>query len=655
MGICLLSLTAALGFAAAVSYNNLAETNNYANTQTTGKYSTRIEGWLDTEAKALDSVVSAVKSFGAADRDALLSYLQAVKSDSSNITDIYVGLSDKTFIHGADSAVPEGFDCTERGWYTGSTGAGRRTYESPYLDLITGQMVITIAQPFNTGGISGVAAMDVNLEYLFDIMNQIVSTDNGAYVFLLDDKDNFVLHPNPEFAADTEGAVNVADVLDGNYEKGLADFTAIVDYDGTEKFLQSSEVSLNSWKVVLVTPSSVYMEKIISLIKTFVSLVLFSAAAIAVISVLVGNSIARPIVKMSKVIENTKNYELVQDEKNTVYRRFTKRRDEIGHMANAIGELRESLISIVKHLADTSSVINDKSTEIGSALDINADSLDSVVSTISQIAQAIDEAAADVQTGSDKLNSFSDQVDSVARDTGRIREMSDSAMELSTKGILTVDTLSAKIIQTESLQSATTANVDSLSEKSKSIDSITKIIEDIATQTGLLSLNASIEAARAGEAGKGFAVVAQEIRALADQTASATNDIVSIISEIQQEIHTTKSNMDSISAATKECVESMDETKHSFVQINEEISTIGENIRDLNNTLNSINEDKAAVVSNFTGISASTEEISASTTEISDRAAEQNTGMNTIAESMKELLDVIVKLEELLKQFHIDA
>lgn len=206
---------------------------------------------------------------------------------------------------------------------------------------------------------------------------------------------------------------------------------------------------------------------------------------------------------------------------------------------------------------------------------------------------------------------------------------------------------------TEELQIRTTENVESLAEKSKSIDGITKIINDIADQTNLLALNASIEAARAGEAGRGFSVVADEIRALAEQTANATSDIVQIISEIQNEIKTTKVNMDSIRSSTKECVDSMDETKNAFVGINKEINEVGERIENLDYTLAQLNDNKSIVVSNFSGISAATEEISASTTEISSRADEQSKGMNKIAESMEELLQVIIKLENIVSKFKI--
>lgn len=115
-----------------------------------------------------------------------------------------------------------------------------------------------------------------------------------------------------------------------------------------------------------------------------------------------------------------------------------------------------------------------------------------------------------------------------------------------------------------------------------------------------------------------------------------------------------KKNMDFIGDSTRECVDSMDKTRESFVQISTWIGRMGENIKNLNITLGDINENKKTIVTSMTGISASTEEIAASAAEIKDRAKGQSTSMNRISESMGALIEVTDQLKKLMEQFHIE-
>ena len=197
-------------------------------------------------------------------------------------------------------------------------------------------------------------------------------------------------------------------------------------------------------------------------------------------------------------------------------------------------------------------------------------------------------------------------------------------------GMETVELLSRKIEQSRVLQDATYETANSLSQKSLSIDGISKTISEIASQTSLLALNAAIEAARAGEMGRGFAVVAGEIGGLAAQTASATGDINHIISEIQAEIKNVSTQIGRIQDTTTDCMSTMSDTQGVFRRISENISGMGNDINELENAVDNLNRNKDDIVDKFSNISSETQELTAASQEVNERVESQSSEMHSL-------------------------
>jgi len=219
---------------------------------------------------------------------------------------------------------------------------------------------------------------------------------------------------------------------------------------------------------------------------------------------------------------------------------------------------------------------------------------------------------------------------------------------------LCIELLSSKIQDTALAQSKATKNVDNLAEKSISIGEISSTISEIATQTNLLSLNASIEAARAGEYGKGFSVVASEIKKLSEQTANSTGSIIEIIQEIQKEIGLTKSNMDIVEKSTIEYIDNMNETKNVFLDINNKVNIMTQSVSSLVNSINKVNEHKIEVIKSFSDISAATEETSASAQEVLNSMEIQEGNIAQLSTLADNLNEITLALNSIIDTFNID-
>ncbi|WP_406542641.1 cache domain-containing protein [Clostridium ljungdahlii] len=132
---------------------------------------------------------------GIVQKSSELSYLQEKLKDNKSATDIYIGAADKSNIDAGGWVPPAGYDCTQRDWYKKAVEKKGIIYSSPYLDMDIKKMVITIARPiFQNGNIVGVLACDINLETITNII-QKAKVINNSYGFLIDNDNNFIIHP----------------------------------------------------------------------------------------------------------------------------------------------------------------------------------------------------------------------------------------------------------------------------------------------------------------------------------------------------------------------------------------------------------------------------------------------------------------------------
>lgn len=627
--------------------NRFDELNDMKAKTTARYYASAIQTWLAEKTALVDSAVVYMESLDSVNEDAVVDYLEGLLRANEGTTDVFAAFTDGTFLDGGRLELGEDWDYTGYPWYTEALAADEKVYCEPYND---GGMVMPVSRKFTCkNGATGVIGMSLKLQTMFDMVNEIAASADGSYVIMTDNSGNILMHENSAFMPSQEKISSVLEVLDGAYVASMEDPSLpIKDYDGVMRYLTAFPSSVGS--ITIATPVSVYNEALNRVMLAFVITMLIAAVVAAAIVAVFSNSITRPIVAMQQEIVELRELKLqMKDNASGGH----VRQDEMGVMDRAIHELRGRLNQIVQQMIQSSDTLKAQFDTVCISVENSVSDNHSVKDTVSQIVIAIDDVAQQTQQANENFAEFSDELSRVA---GRMEEMNSvasAAVGQCYDGMETVELLSRKIEQSRVLQDATYETANSLSQKSLSIDGISKTISEIASQTSLLALNAAIEAARAGEMGRGFAVVAGEIGGLAAQTASATGDINHIISEIQAEIKNVSTQIGRIQDTTTDCMSTMSDTQGVFRRISENISGMGNDINELENAVDNLNRNKDDIVDKFSNISSETQELTAASQEVNERVESQSSEMDRINTSMSELHEVVKRLNDIIEEFQV--
>lgn len=627
--------------------NRFDELNDMKAKTTARYYASAIQTWLAEKTAVVDSAVVYMESLDSVNEDAVVDYLEGLLRANEGTTDVFAAFTDGTFLDGGRLELGEDWDYTGYPWYTEALAADGKVYCEPYND---GGMVMPVSRKFTCkNGATGVIGMSLKLQAMFDMVNEIAASADGSYVIMTDNSGNILMHENSEYMPSQDRISSVLEVLDGAYVASMEDPSLpIKDYDGVMRYLTAFPSSVGS--ITIATPVSVYNEALNRVMLAFVITMLIAAVVAAAIVAVFSNSITRPIIAMQQEIVELRELKLqMKDNASGGH----VRQDEMGVMDRAIHELRGRLNQIVQQMIQSSDTLKAQFDTVCISVENSVSDNHSVKDTVSQIVIAIDDVAQQTQQANENFAEFSDELSRVA---GRMEEMNSvasAAVGQCYDGMETVELLSRKIEQSRVLQDATYETANSLSQKSLSIDGISKTISEIASQTSLLALNAAIEAARAGEMGRGFAVVAGEIGGLAAQTASATGDINHIISEIQAEIKNVSTQIGRIQDTTTDCMSTMSDTQGVFRRISENISGMGNDINELENAVDNLNRNKDDIVDKFSNISSETQELTAASQEVNERVESQSSEMDRINTSMSELHEVVKRLNDIIEEFQV--
>lgn len=326
--------------------------------------------------------------------------------------------------------------------------------------------------------------------------------------------------------------------------------------------------------------------------------------------------------------------------------------DEIDGLADCTNKLAERLREVVDRIQKNSGILNSDSVKLNDVVSDTSSSVSNVVSAMDDVAHGATNQAetssdlmANIEELSAKLDMITNHIDELNETT---KSVSDDAMD--TKHIMN-ELLGINEDTKNSVEAIVNQSRDTLNAVEE-INSIVRAIEEITTQTNLLSLNASIEAARAGESGRGFAVVAGEIGALAQQSADSAKKISIIISNIVSQVEKSSALSDDLSKNASHQINKLADTQRTMETVLSGVEDISTNTDSIYSEVKSLMLIKDSISDSVETLSATSQENAAASQETSASATVIEGNMSVLKDSSDDISNVASDLHEAVSYFN---
>ena len=369
---------------------------------------------------------------------------------------------------------------------------------------------------------------------------------------------------------------------------------------------------------------------------------------IAALAFFMGRSTARPLIEMSKEIKNLGHGDLT-------VRISTNSKDEMGELATTLNRSIESFRGVIVDVNKSSESVMKSINDISLSVEQINSSTQQITTGIQQVSKGSQDQAARINEISSTMQSITTGIKETSSKMIKTVEFSNEINKLAKSGINDAELTITSMENMINVSDNAATMMNTLVEKSTKISNVLEIIQKIAEQTNMLALNAAIEAARAGEAGRGFAVVAEEVRALAINSAKASDEIAKIIHDLQNDAKHTADIINASASGVKESKYVIENTINNFkgmiTKTNDMINLLNVANESLQAQMNSIDDINRSIAE----IAAVSEENAAAVEEITAAIEEQSASLHIISEKIQTLVKLSEDLKHSISRFKIDT
>ncbi|MDL2000947.1 methyl-accepting chemotaxis protein [Vibrio parahaemolyticus] len=504
------------------------------------------------------------------------------------------------------------YDPRQRPWFIAAKNKGDLVVTDPYVDASSKNVIISVGTPVKQNG-QFLAGMfyDLELTTLSDLVNQVNLFDAG-YLFLVTDDGTTIAHLQSKYNGEKLNSYLP--------QVDLNKATQHIEVDNNPYMVSLTHIPSENWYVGAIIDEAAAYSVVGELRNSAIIYSIIAVLASVIALTILIRTLMRPLDTLNTAIKD-----VASGKGDLTQRLETDTDQEFSDLAKNFNTFMENLQQqIIESKSISDQILTGTQITAEGARD-SAGAIQTQLQELEQLATAMHEMSV---TATEVANNAQGAA-SAAKEADQATIEGSSVVSESTQTInMLSDSIDLAVEEVQVLESAT-AN----------IETILKVINDIADQTNLLALNAAIEAARAGESGRGFAVVADEVRTLAQRTQESTTEIRSMIEQLQSGASSVASAMHQSKGSAVEAVEKADLANDALQRIRDAIQRIS----DMNLQIASAAEEQSLVA----------EEINNNTVNIKDLSTQVADSANRTNEAMQSQHDNVRKQDEILNRFTV--